>query len=154
MQDQVRAIIEETASMRQTICYSELMVQIDLRHSNRGHRSKLAKLLHQTCSGSFEEEGFMLGSIVVSKATGMPSASFFKYARQIGALEHDDEESFFQEQRDKVFEHQIFGKSLKRSDIPSFVSNYQFLRWHYFEYQGWRSMDSHNSENLFFDVSQ
>ncbi len=57
----------------------------------------------------------------------------------------------FKNQRDKVFEHQIFGKSLKRSDIPSFVSNYQFLRWHYFEYQGWRYLDSHNSENLFYE---
>ena len=33
----------------------------------------------------------------------------------------------------------------------AFVSNYQFLRWHYFEYQGWRYLDSHNSENLFYE---
>ena len=105
MEDQVRAIIEETASMGETICYSELMAQIDLRHSNRGHRSKLAKLLHKTCSGSFEEEGFMLGAIVVSKTTGIPSGSFFKYAREIGALEHDDEAAFFEEQRGKIFEY-------------------------------------------------
>lgn len=57
----------------------------------------------------------------------------------------------FKNQRDKAFEHQIFGKSLKRSDIPSFISEYQFLRWHYFEYQGWRYLDSHNSENLFYE---
>ena len=57
----------------------------------------------------------------------------------------------FKNQRDKAFEHQIFGKSLKRSDIPSFISEYQFLRWHYFEYQGWRYLDGHNSENLFYE---
>lgn len=57
----------------------------------------------------------------------------------------------FKNQRDKCFEHQIFGKSLKRADIPSCISDYQFFRWHYFEYQGWRHMDSHNSENLFYE---
>jgi len=57
----------------------------------------------------------------------------------------------FKNQRDKIFDHQIFGKSLKRADIPSCISDYQFFRWHYFEYQGWRDMDSHNSENLFYD---
>jgi hypothetical protein len=56
----------------------------------------------------------------------------------------------FKNQRNKVFEHQVFGNSLKRSDIPSCISDYQFLRWHYFEYQGWRQMDRHNSENLFY----
>jgi len=57
----------------------------------------------------------------------------------------------FKNQRDKIFEHQIFGKSLKRADIPSCISDYQFFRWHYFEYQGWRDMDSHNSENIFYE---
>ena len=104
MEDQVRAIIEEVASSRETICYSDLMAQVDLKHSNRGHRSKIAKLLHKACSGSFDEEGFMLGSIVVSKTTGIPSPSFFKYAREIGALEHDNEQEFFEEQRAKVFD--------------------------------------------------
>lgn len=56
----------------------------------------------------------------------------------------------FKNQRDKEFEHQIFGESLKRADIPSFIPDYQFLRWHYFEYQGWRKLNRHNSENYFY----
>jgi hypothetical protein len=56
----------------------------------------------------------------------------------------------FKNQRNKFFEHQVFGQSLKRADIPSCISDYHFLRWHYFEYQGWRQMDRHNSENLFY----
>jgi hypothetical protein len=57
----------------------------------------------------------------------------------------------FKNQRDSEFDHQVFGKSLKRADIPSFIQDYRFLRWYYFEYQGWRSLDSHNSENLFYE---
>ncbi|WP_392340719.1 hypothetical protein [Moritella marina] len=57
----------------------------------------------------------------------------------------------FKNQREKIFKHQIFGESLKRADIPSFMSNYQFHRWHYFEYQGWRYMDKHNAENRFYN---
>ncbi|MGR6780511.1 hypothetical protein [Moritella viscosa] len=57
----------------------------------------------------------------------------------------------FKNQRNKVFEHQIFGNVLKRSDIPACISDYHFSRWHYFEYQGWRHMDSHCSENYFYE---
>ncbi|QUM79209.1 hypothetical protein HWV01_02145 [Moritella sp. 5] len=57
----------------------------------------------------------------------------------------------FKNQRDEIFEHQIFGKALKRADIPSCISDYQFLRWHYFEYQGWRQMDRHCAENLYYE---
>lgn len=57
----------------------------------------------------------------------------------------------FRNQRENIFDHQIFGESLKRAAIPSFMSNYQFRRWYYFEYQGWRYMDKHKAENLFYN---
>lgn len=49
-------------------------------------------------------------------------------------------------QRDQVFDHQVFGDYLKRSDIPSCIEDYRFLRWHYFQYQGNRCWDNHSSE--------
>lgn len=57
----------------------------------------------------------------------------------------------FKNQRNKIFEHQVFGQSLKRADIPSCVSDYQFRRWYYFECQGWRQMDAHCAENYFYE---
>lgn len=53
-------------------------------------------------------------------------------------------------QRTRVFDHQIFGDNLKRSDIPSFMENYRFQRWYYYEYQGHRDLDSHHSEQLHY----
>ncbi|MDO6620222.1 hypothetical protein ACFL6Z_11550 [Pseudomonadota bacterium] len=53
-------------------------------------------------------------------------------------------------QRDHKFDHQIYGEYLKRSDIPSCIETYRFKRWYYFEYQGNRNLDSHQSEKLFY----
>lgn len=53
-------------------------------------------------------------------------------------------------QRDKKFNHQLFGDRLKRADIPSFIEDYRFERWYYFEYEGNRELDEHNSENLYY----
>lgn len=53
-------------------------------------------------------------------------------------------------QRDRQFNHQLFGSKLKRGDIPSFVEDYRFERWHYFEYEGNREWDSHCSEMYYY----
>ncbi|PMG50694.1 hypothetical protein [Shewanella sp. 10N.286.52.B9] len=54
-------------------------------------------------------------------------------------------------QRDRKFEHQIYGEYLKRADMPSCIDTYRFKRWFYFEYQGNRDLDSHESEKLFYE---
>ena len=104
MKEQLRAIVEEYASMGETVQYGELMKQVGLSHNNHGQRAQFGMKLRDICGDTFETEGFMLCSIVVAKATGMPSAPFFKKAREIGALEHEDEQAFFEEQRNKAFE--------------------------------------------------
>ncbi|ODW58655.1 hypothetical protein BBL88_06340 [Vibrio parahaemolyticus] len=53
-------------------------------------------------------------------------------------------------QRDKVFSHQVYGDNLKRADIPSFIEDYRFERWHYFEYEGNREWDRHCSEMSYY----
>ncbi|MGF1688418.1 hypothetical protein L4C36_17290 [Photobacterium japonica] len=53
-------------------------------------------------------------------------------------------------QRDRVFSHQVYGDNLKRADIPSFIEDYRFERWHYFEYEGYREWDSHCSEMHYY----
>jgi hypothetical protein len=56
----------------------------------------------------------------------------------------------FRNQRDEQFEHKVFGGALKISDIPDYIDDYHFLRWEYFEHQGWREKESHEAENLFY----
>lgn len=104
MQEQLRAIIEEFAADGEVIQYGELMKQVGLSHNNHGQRAQFGMKLREICADTFEENGFMLCSIVVSKATGIPSAPFFKKAREIGAMESDDEEAFFEKQKAKVFD--------------------------------------------------
>ena len=53
-------------------------------------------------------------------------------------------------QRDKVFSHQIYGDYLKRADIPSFIEDYRFKRWEYFNYKGNRELDSHLAEQHYY----
>ena len=53
-------------------------------------------------------------------------------------------------QRDKVFTHQIYGDYLKRADIPSFIEDYRFKRWEYFNYKGNRELDGHLAEQHYY----
>lgn len=53
-------------------------------------------------------------------------------------------------QRRAIFSHEIYGNNLKRADIPSFIEDYRFERWHYFEYEGNREWDSHCSEKHYY----
>ncbi|MET2971227.1 hypothetical protein [Vibrio harveyi] len=55
-----------------------------------------------------------------------------------------------QNQRDTIFSHEVYGDNLKRADIPSFIEDYRFERWHYFEYEGNREWDSHCSEMYYY----
>jgi len=57
----------------------------------------------------------------------------------------------FKNQRGKIFDHQIFGDALKRADVPTCMPDYHFQRWNYFEYEGFRDRDAHESENLFYN---
>jgi len=56
----------------------------------------------------------------------------------------------FKNQRDKQFEHKVFGGALKIADIPHYIDDYHFFRWEYFEHRGWREKESHEAENLFY----
>jgi len=58
----------------------------------------------------------------------------------------------YKNQRNQAFEHQIFGKALKNADVPSCIQNYHFLRWHYFEYTGFRDKDEHEAEKHFYET--
>tara|TARA_Y100001973_G_C5201118_1_gene337764 strand:+ start:1372 stop:3231 length:1860 start_codon:yes stop_codon:yes gene_type:complete len=65
---------------------------------------------------------------------------------------HGNYDFFIKNQRDKEFNHQLFGSKLKRADIPSFIEDYRFERWDYFEYQGHRESDNHLAEQHFYNT--
>lgn len=65
---------------------------------------------------------------------------------------HGNYDFVIKNQRNRVFDHQIYGDNLKRSDIPSCIEDYRFKRWHYFEYQGWREQDDHKSEEHYYEL--
>ena len=103
--EQIRAIIEEIAADGETIQYGELMKQVGLSHSNHGQRAQFGMTLRQICAETYEENGFMLCAIVVSKASGIPSEPFFNKAKELGAMnDNGNEQEFFEDQKKKVFE--------------------------------------------------
>lgn len=58
----------------------------------------------------------------------------------------------FRNQRDKLFQHDSqFEPYLRLSEIPSFVDDYHFKRWYYFEYEGFRAEDLHEAEDSFYE---
>lgn len=52
--------------------------------------------------------------------------------------------------KNDLFKHEFMSGELKVSDVPYFIDDYHFFRWHYFEYQGWSDMDRHESEKHFY----
>ena len=51
------------------------------------------------------------------------------------------------------FNHQIYAPYLRRSEIPSAMSDtYNFQRWLYFKYNGWKEMDEHLAQQYFYDL--
>ena len=52
--------------------------------------------------------------------------------------------------KDYEFQHKFMQGQLKIADVPYFVSDYAFKRWHYFEYKGWWERDEHESECHFY----
>lgn len=53
-------------------------------------------------------------------------------------------------QKDYEFQHKFMQGQLKIADVPYFVSDYAFKRWHYFDYKGWWEQDEHESECHFY----
>jgi len=54
------------------------------------------------------------------------------------------------DQRDREFEHNIHAPYLKNADIPKSDDLYHFLRWLYFEYEGWLKKDTFEAESAFY----
>lgn len=53
-------------------------------------------------------------------------------------------------QKDHKFVHKVFDNNLKISDVPYFIDSYNFEKWAYFEYAGWKELDTHESERHYY----
>ena len=64
--------------------------------------------------------------------------------------DNGDYDFIFKNQRDSLFNHQIYGDNIKRKDVPNNLSKYHFKRWNYFCNQGFRYSDYHNAEKMYY----
>ena len=61
-----------------------------------------------------------------------------------------DYDFIFKNQRHRIFDHQIYGDHITTKNTPSFISDYHFERWLYFNYKGFRYLDIQNSEIMYY----
>ncbi|WP_457639140.1 hypothetical protein [Persephonella sp.] len=102
MTEKVFQILEKTATEGKTIHYADLIRQT----SEKKGIYALIHTLHKICSKTVKKEGFMLGAVVVSKKTGMPSEGFFKYAQKLYKIELNTEEEklkFWKNELEKIY---------------------------------------------------
>ncbi|WP_456403109.1 hypothetical protein [Persephonella sp.] len=113
MTDIIKEILLEMAKQKKLITYSQLAVQVNklsnekIPEKGKGLGSVLSKHLHKICSQCYMEGKGLLGSIVVTKKTGMPSEGYFKFASNLYGLKLKTEEekiSFWKNELRKVFE--------------------------------------------------
>jgi len=98
--EEMRSTLVSTAREGRTITYGELAHSI--RSVTLGPRSRaLYVLLHEACDSEARSDRPMLGSVVVTKATGIPGKGYFDFARMLG---HDisDERAFWTEELARV----------------------------------------------------
>ncbi len=101
VKEEMLSLMIDLAKHRKVVTYSEFcgLLQTVTLHP---HSFIFARLLDEVCGDAYERGYGMLCALIVSKATGMPSAGYFR--RRI-PLEANDRtpEQIWQEERDSVF---------------------------------------------------
>lgn len=101
---QVLRTLSQAAAAGHQLSYGDVMAPAGLSSRNPRHRAEIGTVLSVLSRDSLSHHGFLISAIVVQKTTGRPNALFFTLARQLGCLgEHDDETTFWQHQKDRVF---------------------------------------------------
>ncbi|WP_456464538.1 hypothetical protein [Persephonella sp.] len=109
---EIEKALIKLAKKRKTITYSQLALCINKKSAEklpeRGNAlgSVLSKYLHILCENYVRNGKPMIGSLVVSKKTGMPSEGFFRFAQKLYKidLKNDDQKKiFWQNELKRVF---------------------------------------------------
>ncbi|WP_293443261.1 hypothetical protein [Persephonella sp.] len=110
---EIEKLLIRLAKEKKTITYSQLASYINkkslekLPEKGKALGTVLSKHLHVICEKYVKNGKPMIGSLVVSKKTGMPSEGFFKFAEKLYSidLKNDDHKRiFWQNELKKVFE--------------------------------------------------
>lgn len=97
-------ILIDAARQRHTITYKELAAAFGLDWGRSyGQCRRLYPVLKGICRAETAQGRPMLGAVVV-RQNGTPGRGFFRGARNLGRLTGEDERSFWQKERDKVWE--------------------------------------------------
>lgn len=102
VRDAMRVELIELAKRRQIVTYSELALLLPV-YVHPGSYA-FTRLLGQVCDAEEQAGHGMLCALVVSKATGIPGAGFFRGAAERG-LDASDPERCWREELDRVFDY-------------------------------------------------
>ena len=94
--------LEDVARRREVITYMELEVEAGI-HRNNESAEVLDKLSHRSFQNA---EHYLISSLVVSKATGVPGEGYYTMCRNLGLIVPDSEEErlvFWESQLNKVW---------------------------------------------------
>lgn len=102
--NKVRIILGDCARKGEKIAYSDLMGKVGMSSTNPHHRRLIGEYLGKISSESYDNERFMLSALAVLMNTKMPNEIFFNLAKDLGAMdEEDDENIFYNSQLKKIF---------------------------------------------------
>lgn len=100
---ELRQILIDVARAKQIITYSELAAQIQTAHIHY-HSFVFARLLNEACYDEDYADRALLGAVVVTKQTGLPSGGFFKIAASLGR-DVSDLEVCWQNELQNLYHH-------------------------------------------------
>jgi hypothetical protein len=103
VKDEIRAILVPLATMRRTISYSDLAMQIRTAYVH--HRAPaFHEMLRELCQDELDAGRPSLGVLVVKKQTGRCGAGFYKFAAVKGE-DVSDPEAYWQREFEQVCEY-------------------------------------------------
>ena len=97
--------LKEVARSRQTTFYSDIAPLADLDMDNPHDRQVIGQLLGEISSFEHEHGRPLLSAIVVSMQEYSPGKGFFGLARELGLFNHNNEDDYWVEERDKVWDY-------------------------------------------------
>ena len=111
MLNKIEKILIDCAKKKKTITYSELAKQINQNSDKKIPSGKimgivLSKYLHKLCESYVKNGKAMIGCLVVSKKSGIPSEGFFKFAQKLYNIEFKNDEEklkFWQNELKRIF---------------------------------------------------
>lgn len=102
LKEVVRQILRTAAQDREVMTYSELCDRLPVSLFPGSWR--LSGLLREVCTEEWDAGNGRLCALVVSKATGIPGAGFFKGSHHLDGSDISDPEAFWAEEVERVFE--------------------------------------------------